>query len=321
MPIPKVSVIAAVYNASTYVQDRVPALLEQLEDVDGELIIVDDGSDDDSLDVAQRLTDDDPRVTIVALSRNEGVAEARQAGAKRAIGEYVWFVDLDDEWDAGILRSLLDIARDKSADVAVCGAAYVYSDGSVKSLHPSPPQAEMSGKSAVESLLSGSLKGHLWNKLFSRSIVSSLQFESSEVHSDLSMTATLLASADRVVFTPAILYRYLVRPGSIINSGRKRYNSLAIVERAVRKAAVDAGVSNLLVEDFSHRFFILSAIKDSYNVGYSAEDARRIRKEARARISPYVVVSQTMRSDRRRAVALLAAKLAPFTTNFIARKM
>ncbi|QOC26400.1 glycosyltransferase [Microbacterium hominis] len=318
---PRVSAVAAIFNASAYLEESLPKLIAEVAEVDGELILVDDGSSDDSLRVIERVVGDDARVVLVRLEVNQGVARARRAGLARASGDFVWFVDIDDDWDATLLSSMVGLAESAAADVVICDADYVYPSGLVRPVHPTAQTSRMDGREAVERLLSGVLKGHLWNKLFSRVLIESIEVPPSEVHSDLTMTSSYLAAATTVIFTDQVKYRYLVRPGSIIQSGRRRAQSLAIVEGAVRTATQRVGIDPPLVEDFVHRFFLLSAIKDSYNPRYSPQEAREARRRARARISVATVVTRTVRVDRRRAVALLLLKFAPFATPVIVRKM
>lgn len=318
---PSVSVIAAVYNAESYLNASLPPLIDQVAAVGGELIIIDDGSEDGSLAIARELGAGASHVRIVRLQANVGVARARLRGAKEASGRFVWFVDVDDEWDDRFLSTALSIASDAGADVAVVNAVYQYPDGSTRPLHQAMVDSLMSGEDALRALLEGRLKGHLWNKVFSTELVRAMSIDPSSVHSDLSMAATLLASARHVRTSDEVLYRYVVRPGSIIQSGRPRYDSLMIVERMVRRAAAGLEIPDSLLEDFVHRFFLLSAIKDSFNNRYTAERARLIRRTTRQRISLPLVLTVTSRTDKRRALALLVAKLAPAALPFVVSKM
>lgn len=91
---PKVSVVMPVYNVRRFVADAIRSVLAQTF-TDFELIIVDDGSTDGSLELCESFTD--PRIRI-HRQENRGLAGARNAGIRRAVGEYVAFLDSDDAW-------------------------------------------------------------------------------------------------------------------------------------------------------------------------------------------------------------------------------
>ena len=93
----RISVIIPVFNAERYLKRCLDSVLEALEGVSGEILVVDNGSSDDSLKIAQKYQKSRPRASISVLScPTPGAAAARNLGAKQAKGEYIWFVDADD---------------------------------------------------------------------------------------------------------------------------------------------------------------------------------------------------------------------------------
>ena len=116
---PKISVIMPVYNGERFIVDAIDSLLSQTQQ-DWELIVVDDGSSDNTPSLLQRYTE--PRISVVR-QQNQGEAEARNAGLARATGEYVAFLDADDLY---LLNALNDLGQylDEYPDVDS-----VYSDG------------------------------------------------------------------------------------------------------------------------------------------------------------------------------------------------
>jgi len=91
----KVSIIMPVYNSEKYLEETINSVLGQSYS-NFELIIVDDGSTDNSLNIAREFAKKDKRVTVVALKKNQGFAVARNEGSKRALGEFVTGMDSDD---------------------------------------------------------------------------------------------------------------------------------------------------------------------------------------------------------------------------------
>lgn len=124
---PKVSVIVPVYCAEDFLQKCVESVLTQtLEDI--ELILVDDGSPDKSGELCDQIAAGDTRVRV-CHQPNAGVSSARNKGIEIASGEYFAFVDADDWIDKEMYERLYVTARDSNADVVMCDATTVYSDG------------------------------------------------------------------------------------------------------------------------------------------------------------------------------------------------
>lgn len=123
----KVSIIVPVYNAETTIVKMVKSILDQRE-ADFELILVDDGSQDNSGRICDEYAARDPRVRVIHQS-NAGVSAARNAGIEAACCEYIGFVDADDWIDPGMYERMLQEAERTGADVVMCDAITAYSDG------------------------------------------------------------------------------------------------------------------------------------------------------------------------------------------------
>lgn len=308
MSAPVVSIIVPAYRAASFLPDAV-ARLEKLDLTDAfEVLIVEDGSGDDTAGVAVDLASEYPRVRAIVLSENAGVAAARRRGVAEAAGEYVWFVDADDAWPAHALRTLLDLARRERADVAVAGAAFVYQDGRRRAL-PAPDVPPLAGREAFRLLLRGAITGHLWNKLFRHDLMTKVSFAPARVQSDLIMTADALARADRVAFTSETVYEYRLRAGSVITSTSKRAESLAIIECAI---TADADLLGLSGTD-DHRYFLaryiqLSGIKDALLAEYDASERRAHLSARRRALTVSDLLLFARRADGRRFALGLSAK-------------
>ncbi len=120
--LPLVSVIIPVYNRGRYLEEAMASVLSQtLESL--ELIIVNDGSTDDSAEVAHRFVAKDPRVKYYE-QENKGVSAARNRGLAEASGRYIYFLDSDDHIDQSFLKTSYDAIRMGDSDVVVIGAYY-----------------------------------------------------------------------------------------------------------------------------------------------------------------------------------------------------
>ena len=105
----KISVIVPVYNAEKYISRCVDSILSQ-NSVDFELLLVDDGSSDDSLKICKRYEKMDNRVRVFSQG-NSGPSSARNLGLERATGEYITFVDSDDWIEGGFFQKILEVGN------------------------------------------------------------------------------------------------------------------------------------------------------------------------------------------------------------------
>ena len=120
---PLVSVVIPVYNAAKYLKRTIFSLLNQTYKKI-ELLCVDDGSTDDSLEILKAFQAEDPRVKVI-LKKNGGPASARNAALDAATGKYISFVDSDDELDGAAYEELVWKAESTDADIVVFGGKCV----------------------------------------------------------------------------------------------------------------------------------------------------------------------------------------------------
>ena len=310
---PTVSVILPAYEAEAYLAATLKDLLEQ-SFTDFEIVVVDDGSTDGTEQVASEYAKLDDRVKLLSLDQNVGVARARERAVRASRGDYLWFVDVDDRRSADALRVLVDTARENEADIVVCGAEYAYDDGSTRVIRPPHLASPISGRMAFRMLLDGAITGHLWNKLFRRSLTDSIEFTPARVHSDLAMVAQLLASARRVATVDDILYSYLLRSGSIIRSGTRRGDSLLIVGAAVRGVAESLDLRIPGSPEFRYfevRFLLLSRMKDALLGPYDDRERTSAVRSIRRSITWRSIAVVAARGDFKRLLLALSAKVGP----------
>ena len=117
-----VSVIIPIYNCEKYLNECIFSVLEQTYK-DFELILVDDGSTDNSLNICYEFAKKDSRI-IVIHQENGGVSSARNKGLKNAKGEFITFVDSDDYVENDWLKMLLTAILANNADVSICGIKF-----------------------------------------------------------------------------------------------------------------------------------------------------------------------------------------------------
>ena len=113
----KISVVIPAYNAAEFLSKCLDSILCQSMD-ELEIIVIDDGSTDNTHAISDKYACDDPRVVVIH-QENAGVSEARNAGIRRVTGEYIWFVDADDVIEPGACRELYNLATENNADIVI----------------------------------------------------------------------------------------------------------------------------------------------------------------------------------------------------------
>ena len=149
---PLLSIVAAVYNGEKFLAQFFECLeQQQLESY--ELILVNDGSTDNSLAVIAEWRDRLQNVQVLE-QENQGVSVARNTGLAAASGKYLAFPDIDDKLYPGMYRTLLEMAEKEHLDIATCNGTYVYEKR--RESHPIFPLDRLPS--------TGVLPGHVWLK-------------------------------------------------------------------------------------------------------------------------------------------------------------
>lgn len=169
-----ISIIVPIYNTEKYLRECLDSLLAQTY-TNIEIILVDDGSEDNSLLVCQDYARIDKRVRVYH-KENRGVSDARNFGIKQAKGEYISFCDSDDKVVPELYQTLYDIMIKFDVDRVVGGYAYMYSSGRTLSCKPRIPDGKYKanyilGKMIDDGTLSGFLFSGVNNSLYKKSII------------------------------------------------------------------------------------------------------------------------------------------------------
>ncbi len=213
---PKISVIIPVYNTERYLEDCLTSIVEQSFS-SLEIIIVDDGSTDDSFLIINRYAEKDARIKVLT-QENKGAAAARNAGLAVATGEYVAFIDSDDTIDENAYEIAYETAIATNADVVMFGEDRVMVQDKI-----------YDNGLEVLSLPTSIL---LWNKLYKRSFLQSNDFKLPEnipCYHDECFNCIVLPKAKRVACISDKLYHYRrYRAGSIqtASSVKKKADSI-----------------------------------------------------------------------------------------------
>ena len=223
---PSVSVIIPAYNAETYLRETLDSVVHQtLQNI--EILFIDDGSTDKTLDIVCEYADKDPRIKIFRTS-HEGAGAARNKGMTSARGEYLSFLDADDLFDAQMLEKSYLLAQRTQADIVVF--KYREQDITTGELRHdrglSHRAVEHGGNIAIGIDGLSWTSPSVWNKLFRKEFITAnnLQFQNLRTCNDFAFTKIATLAARSIYFINEELLTYRRNPHNI-SSTRYHYSS------------------------------------------------------------------------------------------------
>ena len=272
---PKVTVVVPVYNVQDYLQECLDSLVNQtLRDI--EIICVNDGSTDNSLEIVREYAGRDGRVSVIS-QLNAGPSAARNRGLEIARGEYVIFIDSDDSLLPDALEKLYRHASEEKLDILYYGADSVFEDAEMKNAHKDywsyyhrqKSNGTISGEEAMRHFSDDAFyRASVPLSFFSRAFLkeNELRFCEGIIHEDELFTPLALSKAQRVAVTDENFYRRRVRTDSIMTQSAsiKRYNGqfTAAVRLMAASVSCDTDYAGRFL--FARAGFMYDAAKETY---------------------------------------------------------
>jgi glycosyltransferase involved in cell wall biosynthesis len=239
----KLSVIIPSYNVESWIKTSLNSLIIQ-ELLDVEIIVVDDGSSDDTCTVAQRILSDSGFINYKVITQeNKGVSAARNTGLLKAKGDYVLFLDADDYVSDTFVNDITKTIDECNADIICWGYNDVsetnhsiirnYFDYYDKSIR------EMNSMEALENIL---VNNKLWiwtgSAVYNRKFLIKHElyyYEGCTNGEDQEFSLKAILNADNILFVNKILSNYVQRRGSISNSyNLKRFDAVEAMKRTIQ---------------------------------------------------------------------------------------
>ncbi len=213
--VPKISIITPVYNVATYLPECITSILTQ-EHFDLEVILIDDGSTDESGKICDEYAKRDCRIKVIHQS-NGGAAAAKNAGLRIATGEYLSFVDSDDFLEPGAYSHMIRLLQDQKADVVQCSYRDVFRDHTTDRLL-SDHKVAMDAADFLTLFTEDWTCALLWDKLYKRSLFDGIFFETGHKIDDEYFTYRGIMNAGKIIRDERIVYNYRKRVSSVMFS-------------------------------------------------------------------------------------------------------
>ncbi len=277
----KLSIIIPIYNVGDYISECLDSILIQ-SFKDLEVICVNDGSTDNSLEILNDYKKRDERIVIIDKA-NEGSGVARNYGLQLARGEYVYFVDGDDLLTENALQLIVDEADKKQTDILIFGA-YSYYDGKKKyggySANKLPWKyfnKVFSAQDITRTIFR--FPSTAWTKLYRRDflIKNNIKFQEIRAGQDQLLFFHSMIKAERIALLPKNLYCYRKnRTGQVTACKKKQNYSPIYVFSAIEKLLKDEGLFEKYQWVFVSGYFSkatswLGKFRDDMKAGYYEE--------------------------------------------------
>lgn len=228
-----VSVIVPIYNAACYLESCIDSIINNTYR-NLQIILVDDGSTDSSAAICDKFAASDSRIVVIH-QRNSGLVAARNAGIGAASGDYISFVDADDQIAPEFYAKMVAAIESKDADIAACEYRNKLEDISLNQSSKLCNSAvlqtfeeQLSVLTCAPSIRSITWTGpYVWNKLYKSDRITELFKKECLMCEDLRFNYDYIKSSNKMVVVMEGLYFYRLHDGSITGVYRKKKSSSA----------------------------------------------------------------------------------------------
>ena len=280
-----ISVIVPIYNVEKYLKRCIESILKQSYQY-LEIILVNDGSQDKSIDIIENFKEIDGRVYCINKA-NGGLSDARNAGIVSSTGKYLVFVDGDDYLEPDYIKQLYDAIIDTDADVSACSFNIVNESGRIiKTELLCQKKSVITGKELLSKVMTATGYKYVvvWNKMYKKAIFDEIKFRQGMNYEDEFINFRIFYDIKKVTLVEAALYDYVQRVGSITQTDIT-YSKI-IMKQAMHNERMDFYMKRNETELYSRARqmycnWIVSIWMNFYDV-LDGELVRKLRTDAKA---------------------------------------
>ena len=211
----KVSIILPVYNSEKYLEKCLNSVIKQTYS-NFELIVVNDGSTDNSQQIIDEFVTKDDRIKKIII-KNHGQSYARNYALKYITGNFITFIDSDDYYSKDFLKIMLNNIIKYKADVSVCNFYKVNNDKK-NIFYKKENEIIEFDKDILDVLFQQKyFQTHMWNKLYKAELFENIRFPEDKIYEKLYVNFKIIKKSKKIVFDSAPLYNYVYNPESSLN--------------------------------------------------------------------------------------------------------
>lgn len=258
-----VSIIVPVYNVTNYLNKCLDSLLKQ-DFSDYEILLIDDGSTDDSFGICERYAEKFSRIKLYS-KKNGGLSDARNYALDRSNGLYIMFVDGDDYVPENCLSIMIDQAIKSDADI-ICGGFERFTNAGKVLFKNVPEKSELlDNYSAMKEMISeGKTNTMACTKLFKKELFEKIRFPIGKLHEDIYTMHYVFAKASSICILDEIVYYYRVNPCSITEGKFKAKRQDAVYAHKDRYDYICKYYPKL--KNIELQFYIWNCVNNNYKI-------------------------------------------------------
>lgn len=219
-----ISIIVPVYNCEKYIERCINSILKQTYK-NIEVLLINDGSKDKSLQICERYAQKDNRI-IVFEKENEGVSSARNLGIEKSHGEFITFVDSDDYLEENFCEEMIKRAYKYSVDYVTCGYKRVYDNGHIEYINNDCSEKVITSNNYLNFLLNVQMGyGFAHMKLIRKRAIRNIKFDKNlKVGEDALFNVMLCNNLKKVLIYNKSLYNYYFNSDSVVRKFDENYD-------------------------------------------------------------------------------------------------
>lgn len=214
---PKISLIVPVYNVESYLERCIDSLINQtIKEI--EILLIDDGSTDNSGHICDDYAKIDKRIRVIH-KKNGGLSDARNRGLEIASGDYIGFVDSDDYVHRDMFQVMYETMFQENCDIVEVGYKEFYEKDTVQvDITKKSLNVYDKNSAVIRTILDIKCRNYVWNKLYKKQLWKDIEFPVGKVYEDIFTTHKVISKSNKLVKLDANFYYYYQREGSIVNS-------------------------------------------------------------------------------------------------------
>ena len=222
MKYPLISVIVPVYNTEQYLDQCIRSIVDQTYHK-LEILLIDDGSTDASGIICDKWNKVDKQIRVVH-QQSLGLSVARNTGLNMCSGDIITFVDSDDYIDPNMYSEMFRRMEKDQSDIVICASHRVDVNGRVLNVSEVIEGTIDTRQALLELIRQRNIKQTIWNKLYRREIVQSIEFEVGKVFEDVYWSYRAIGNSTKISLISNVFYSYLFRENSITQTAYSEKN-------------------------------------------------------------------------------------------------
>ena len=251
---PLVTIIVGCYDVSEFLPDGLDSVLKQTYR-NLEIILVDDGSTDDTGALCRRLADKDLRIRVLQ-KENGGLGSARNMGLDHALGAYIWFFDVDDSAELDLVEENVRILESTMAEMVIFGFVAHFEDSSETETITHNEKLIQSNQELRDTyckdlFFSRHGMGFCWSKFYRRSFIDSngFRFGSQRIQQDEAFNLQFYPKLNRVYISDQAWYHYSIRSSGNTRSRyiKNRFEIILSIDAAFRRLVSEWGINDQMI--------------------------------------------------------------------------